>query len=51
MLSMSHTANRPHLFAGKYTEEYLLSVSRDFDARGGNLVMLPLGWFYLHKLP
>ena len=41
-----HLADRPHLFAGKYTEEYLLSVRRDFDARGGNLAALPSGWFY-----
>ena len=41
-----HPADRPHLFAGKHAEEYLLSVRQDFDARGGNLAMLPSGWFY-----
>jgi hypothetical protein len=43
---LPHPADRPHLFAGKYTEEYLLSVRRDFDARGGKLAALPSGWFY-----
>jgi len=46
---LPHPADRPHLFGGKYTGEYLLSVRRDFDARGGNLVMLPSGWFYCEE--
>ena len=45
---LPHPADRPHLFAGKYTKEYLLSARRDFDARVGlgNLATLPSGWFY-----
>ena len=46
---LPHPADRPHLFAGKYTEEYLLSVRRDFDARGGKLATLPSGWFYCEE--
>ena len=30
---LPHPTDRPHLFDGKYTAEYLMGVSRDFDAR------------------
>ena len=30
---LPHPTDRPHLFAGKYTAEYLMGVSRDFDAQ------------------
>ena len=46
---LPHPADRPHLFAGKYTKEYLLSVRRDFDVRGGGLATLPAGWFYCEE--
>jgi len=40
-----HPADRPHLYAGKYTEDYLLSVSRGFDGPASKMV-IPSGWFY-----
>ena len=46
---LPHPADRPHLFVGKYTKEYLLSVRRDFDVRGGKLAALPAGWFYCEE--
>jgi len=39
---LPHPADRPHLFAGKYTAEYLRSVRRDFDMRSE---AIPPGWF------
>ena len=40
-----HPADRPHLYAGKYTEDYLLSVSRVVDGPTSKMV-IPSGWFY-----
>jgi len=40
---LPHPFDRPHLFAGKYTAEYLMSVSRDFDTRND---AIPPKWFY-----
>ena len=40
-----HPTDRPHLYAGKYTEDYLLSVSRVFDGPTSKMV-IPSGWFY-----
>ena len=39
---LPHPADRPHLYAGKYTEDYLLSVSRGFSLTG-----LRARWWYL----
>jgi len=48
---LPHPADRPHLYAGKYTEDYLLSVRRSFDASHGGekLATLPSGWFYCEE--
>ena len=40
---LPHPADKPHLFAGKYTTEYLMSVSRSFDTRDDTT---PSRWFY-----
>ena len=47
-----HPAGRPHLYGGKYTEDYLQSVRQDFDVKplsslGARLQELRTkGWFY-----
>ena len=41
---LPHPADMPHLFADTHTKEYLLSVRRYFDARGGKMATLPSGW-------
>ena len=39
-----HPTDRPHLYAGKYTKDYLLSVGRYFDGPTSKMV-IPSGWF------
>jgi hypothetical protein len=49
---LPHPADRPHLYAGKYTKKYLLSVRQDFNVNPISSVAARLqelrakGWFY-----
>ena len=49
---LPHPVDRPHLYAGKYTKDYLLSVRQDFNVDPISSIVARLqelrakGWFY-----